>query len=309
MGKADQLGASSSFAAAAGARSARRRLIDTATGADEATAPAVTPADPPRIVPLTDLAHNPFNPRADLGELQETADSLLEKGQIQPLTVITRKAFLQAHPGHEDELGNASYVVLDGNRRLGAARLAGLDEMRVDVNDALASSAADLLESALVANLHRADLTPLEEARTLAELVEVHGSQRQVARRIGKSNVWVSQRLALLDLKPELQEQLASGELKVEDARRIGKLPIEQQEGAAEEAKEVRKIPAPRAQTRAAKEAAAGEANRSVNAVNGGIGNKKQTVDWTDLVSLAAKLRGTLSIQQRKQLAELLLED
>jgi ParB family chromosome partitioning protein len=234
MSKADELGDSTSFGAVGRRRSRRGQLIDDVTDGGEHVHQDLAP---PRVVPLTQLAHNPFNPRHDLRELQETAESLLEKGQIQPITVVTRAVFLRAHPGQEEAIGPAAYVVLDGNRRLGAARLAGLEELRVDVNDELAGSAEEMLESALVANIHREDLTPLEEAETLAKLTEVYGSQRQVARRVGKTHAWVSQRLALLALTPELQEELKSGSLTVEDGRRIGKLPQQRQAAAAEQVK------------------------------------------------------------------------
>jgi ParB family transcriptional regulator, chromosome partitioning protein len=229
MTKADQLGSSASFAAVAAPRSTRRRLIDGVTGD--------TPASPEaRTARLADLAHNPLNPRHHLGDLQETADSLLERGQVQPVTVVTRQAFLAAHPDLEGDLGEARYVVIDGNRRLGAARIAGLDELRIDVNDALAATAADILESALVANIQRADLSPLDEAEALATLLNAHGSQRQVARRVGKTHVWVSQRLALLALTPGLQDALRDGELTVEDARQVARLPHDQQAAAAQAA-------------------------------------------------------------------------
>jgi ParB family transcriptional regulator, chromosome partitioning protein len=234
--KADQLGDSDSFAAVTQIRSARRRMMDEVTG----DAPASPEA---RTARLTDLAHNPFNPRTNLGDLQETADSLLERGQIQPVTVVTRQAFLTAHPGQDDHLGTARYVVIDGNRRLGAARLAGLDDLRIDVNDTLAASAADIIESALVANIHREALTPLEEAEALATLVKVHGSQRQVARRVGKTHVWVSQRLALRDLTPELKDALRVGDINVEDARQVARLPQDQQAAAAAARKEHREHP------------------------------------------------------------------
>ncbi|MCZ9336300.1 hypothetical protein NGM37_00760, partial [Streptomyces sp. TRM76130] len=68
-------------------------------------------------------------------------------------------------------------MVIDGNRRLKAAALAGLAELRIDVNDELAASAADILESALIANVHRVDVPPLDQAKAIQQLVEVHGSQ------------------------------------------------------------------------------------------------------------------------------------
>ncbi|MFF1594302.1 ParB/RepB/Spo0J family partition protein [Streptomyces sp. NPDC058286] len=188
----------------------------------------------PSKVPLSALAHNPYNPRMELPELEEKALSFQEKGQLQPLLVCTRSAFLAAHPGQEAALGEAVYVVIDGNRRLAAAHLAGLETLRIDVNDALAASATDLLEAALIANIQRVDVPPLEEAKALQELVAVHGSQGKVAKRLGKSRMWVSQRLALLGLTEELQQRVQTGELKVEPARQIGRLPKERQASEAE---------------------------------------------------------------------------
>ncbi|MGW7605276.1 ParB/RepB/Spo0J family partition protein [Streptomyces antimycoticus] len=192
---------------------------------------------PPASVELKLLAHNPFNPREELTEIEETAESLKEKGQLQPVAVVRRAAFLATHPGHEEELGEAEYVVIDGNRRLAAAAKASLAELRIDVNDALATSAADIIEAALIANVHRVDVPPLDQAKAIQELVGVHGSQGKVAKRLGKTPAWVSQRLALLELTPELQKEVETGDLKVEPARRIGRLPKGQQKQAAEAAK------------------------------------------------------------------------
>ncbi|WP_314416186.1 ParB/RepB/Spo0J family partition protein [Streptomyces kroppenstedtii] len=206
---------------------------------------------PPASVELKLLAHNPFNPREELTNVQETADSLQAKGQIQPVTVARRAAFLTAHPGQEKTLGEAEYVVIDGNRRLAAARLANLEELRIDVNDDLAASAADILESALIANIHREDVPPMDQAKAIQGLVKVHGSQGEVARRLGKTPAWVSQRMALLELTPELQKQVEAGELKVKPARRIGRLPKEEQVVEAERVLTAAKTPRQRQPVRA----------------------------------------------------------
>lgn len=219
---------------------------------------------PPAKVELKLLAGNPFNPRDELTEIEETAESLRAKGQIQPVTVARRAAFLHAHPGQEDQIGEeAEYVVIDGNRRLAAAALAGLTELRIDVNDDLAASAADLLESALIANIHRVDVPPIDQAKAIQELVQVHGSQGQVAKRLGKTPAWVSQRLALLELTPELQEKVETGELKVEPARRIGRLPKEQQAEEAERA--INAVKPPRQRRKLSEERSA---DPTVNGVN-----------------------------------------
>ncbi|MEU8509256.1 ParB/RepB/Spo0J family partition protein [Streptomyces brevispora] len=220
---------------------------------------------PPAAVALKHLAHNPFNPREELTDVEETATSLKERGQLQPVAVVRRAAFLAVHPAHEAEIGEAEYVVIDGNRRLAAATEAGLAELRIDVNDDLAASAEDMLEAALIANIHRVDVPPIDQARALQDLVGVHGSQGKVAKRLGKTPAWVSQRLALLELTPELQDKVESGELKVEPARRIGRMPKEQQ--AAEAEKTVNAVNTPRKRgVRAVKEGP--QQAQTVNAVN-----------------------------------------
>ncbi|WP_432189836.1 ParB/RepB/Spo0J family partition protein [Streptomyces sp. Tue6028] len=199
---------------------------------------------PPAQVELKLLAHNPFNPRDELTGIDETAESLRAKGQIQPVTVVRRAAFLTAYPGQEDALGaDAEYVVIDGNRRLAAASLADLAELRIDVNDDLAATAADIVESALIANIHRVDLPPMDQAKAIEGLAQIHGSQGEVARRLGKTPAWVSQRLALLELTPELQKKVETGTLKVEPARRIGRLPKSEQKAEAEKAINAVKTP------------------------------------------------------------------
>ncbi|GGO97985.1 ParB/RepB/Spo0J family partition protein [Wenjunlia tyrosinilytica] len=220
MSKADLLGASSSFDNAS-RRSARRRMIDAATGV-----PSATPVDLQHAVSaaIDEVAHNPDNPRTSLGDVRETAASLSERGQIQPITVMTCAAYLRANPGRHGEIDPAAqYIAIDGNRRLAAAREAGLPTVKIYVSDDLAATSGEVLESALVANIHRQDLTPLEEAQALQSLLDVHGTQTKVAQRLGKSQGWVSQRLSLLSLAPELQEDLKAGRRTVEHLRGLGR--------------------------------------------------------------------------------------
>ncbi|KOU37861.1 hypothetical protein ADK55_35515 [Streptomyces sp. WM4235] len=293
MSKADKLGVSASFARAQPAGvSSRRAAIAEATGAP--TSGVV----PPSEVPIEALAHNPFNLREDLTELDELAQSLVSRGQLQPLAVATRMAFMEAHPGQTDGLGRAPYVVIDGNRRLAAAQLAGLKTMHIHVNDALSASAADILESALIANVHRVDVAPMDQARALQELVDVHGSQAQVAKRLGKTPAWVSQRLTLLNLTPTLQEKVETGELKVEPARRIGRLPQEEQAAAANDA--VSAVNPPRQRTRATP--------TPVNGVNAVNAVKPPSVPAAPAapVSVAGSPRITISTQSPETIADAL---
>lgn len=224
MSKADEMGESSAFSRAGSARSARGRAIRS----------ALDSTDPTQLA-LHYLAHNPDNPRETLGDVTQLAGSLRDHGQKQALGIMTRDAYLTANPGREDELDppQAMYVVIDGNRRLAAAREAGLSSLKVMVDDS-ATDTNELLESALVANIHREAFEPLDEAKALKKLLEIHGTQDKLAKRLHRSQGWVSQRLALLDLTPELKQRLEGGE-SVELLRQVGKKPKEQQAELLEE--------------------------------------------------------------------------
>jgi ParB family chromosome partitioning protein len=177
------------------------------------------------LAPVSSIVFNPLNPRKTIVDesIAELAQSL-SRHQVVPLTVVSREAFLDAHPEQASALGGADFVALDGNRRLLAAQRAGLTSLRVDLNDDLVASAADMVEAALVANAHREGVPPFEEAQAIEQLLTTvyAGNQAAVARRLGKSAAWVGQRLALLHLTPELQEQAGSGDLPIEEARKIG---------------------------------------------------------------------------------------
>ncbi|MFD5882908.1 ParB/RepB/Spo0J family partition protein [Streptomyces yangpuensis] len=236
MSKADMLGDSPTFNAVAQPMSSRAASFARFAGQDgPAPDPTAAPTGTLRV-PLDALAHNPYNPREELKSVEDLADSLTSRGVIQPLAVVTRQAFLAAHPRHEDRIGQAAYVVVDGNRRLAASNLAGLDDLPIHVDDSLAQDADTLLETALTAAVQHENLDPLEEAKALQRLVHVHGSQRAVARALGKSSPWVTQRIALLKLTPELQDAVEDRSLPVEIARTVGQLPAQQQQSAAQEA-------------------------------------------------------------------------
>lgn len=231
-GKAKQLGASSAFGRAGTARSARGRLAEKVLGGSD---------DGPTRLALHLLSHNPDNPRDSLPDVTELAASLRDHGQKSAVTIMSREAYLAANPGREDELEpRAEYVVIDGNCRLAAARQAGLSSLRVMMDESLGGDPDELLESALVANIHRQDLAPLDEARALKKLLEVHGTQEKLAKRLHRSQGWVSQRLALLSLTPELQKRLEAGEEPVDLLRAVGKKPPERQEEELARLKEER---------------------------------------------------------------------
>lgn len=238
MSKADMLGGSATFDAVTQPMSSRAAAFARFSGQDNPGVDGTTAANSAEglRLPVTKLAHNPENPREELQDIEDLADSLAARGLIQPVAVVTRAAFLSAHPNHEQSIGNAEYVVVDGNRRLAAANMAGLDEIPAHLDDSFATDADVLLENALVAAVHNHDLEPIEQANVLQKLVEKYGSQRQVAKALNKSSGWVTQRLALLKLTPELQQAVEDKTLPVEVARQVGQLPQQQQHGAVQEA-------------------------------------------------------------------------
>ncbi|MFI7322752.1 ParB/RepB/Spo0J family partition protein [Streptomyces venezuelae] len=228
MSKADQLGAGRF---GAGSISTRRAAIGAATGVPTAG------VAPPTKLPVGRISLNPDNPRTSLGDLTELGGSLKEHGQKQAITVMNRDAYVKANPQHEKDLEpDTTHVVVDGSSRLAAAREAGVTHLKVMVDDDQGADADELLESALVANVHRQALEPLDEAQALQRLLAIHGTQTALAKRLHKSQGWVSQRLALLNLTPELKERV--GQEPVDLLRAVGNKPADQQEAALEKLKQ-----------------------------------------------------------------------
>lgn len=309
MSKADALSGSATFDAVAQPMSSRAASF--AAFAGQAGDPSASPTaahNGTLRVPVDQLASNPYNPRATLAAIEEMADSLTGKGIIQPLTVVTRDAFLEAHPEHASDLMTAEYVVVDGNRRLAGAKLAGLDDVPVHVDDSLAEDADTLLETALTAAVQHEALEPLDEARALQRLVEVHGSQRAVARSLGKSSGWVTQRLALLNLTPDLKQAVSDKTIPLDVARKVGQLPEQQQHSAAEQALEQREVKK-RERTRKAEEPAAPRPQAAVDQAPEAAREQpaRATLDSDDeLQVLARELRDRLTAEQVVKLVELL---
>jgi ParB family chromosome partitioning protein len=158
-------------------------------------------------VPVTAIVPNPMQPRTSLAPdaLQELADSIREHGLIQPLLVT--------------QTGPERYQIIAGERRWAASRMAGLVTVPVIIKEA---NSQQLLELALVENIQRQDLSPLEEASAYRQLVEDFGlTQEQVAERVGKSRVAVTNTLRLLRLPVEVHEALAQGAIREGHARAL----------------------------------------------------------------------------------------
>ena len=173
-----------------------------------------------QLLPIYKVEPNPDQPRQDFDEvaLQELADSIQEHGIIQPLTVR--------------EMSSGYYQIIAGERRWRAARLANLSEVPVVVIEADDKKATEL---ALIENLQRSDLNPVEEALGYQTLIRDYGlTQENAAKRVGKSRPAVANALRLLDLCPEVLEKLREGKLTAGHARAVLTLKNEkkQQEAA-----------------------------------------------------------------------------
>ncbi|MGW0607714.1 ParB/RepB/Spo0J family partition protein [Streptomyces sp. NPDC002640] len=228
--KAKALGAGRFGSSAAAPVSARRQAVAAATGVPTAG------IAPPTQLPVDRISPNPDNPRSSLGDLAELAGSLKEHGQKQAITVMNRDAYIKANPGKATDLEpNATHVVVDGSSRLAAARECGLTHLKVWVDDEQGADSEEILESALVANIHRKALPELDEARALQRLLHIHGSQAALAKRLHKSQGWISQRLALLNLTPELRAKI--GQEPIKFLRAVGNRPQGEQAAALEELK------------------------------------------------------------------------
>ena len=161
----------------------------------------------PLLLPLQKIEPNRLQPRRnfDEEELSALADSIRQHGVIQPLTVRL--------------LDSGYYQIIAGERRWRAARLAGLREVPVVVIEADDKKAMEL---ALIENLQRADLTPIEEARGYQQLIGEYGlTQEQVADRVSKSRPAVANAMRLLSLPDELLALVEEGKLTAGHARAI----------------------------------------------------------------------------------------
>lgn len=155
---------------------------------------------------VTAIDPNPYQPRheMDADALQELAESIAEKGILQPLVVT-----------HSDISGR--YVLIAGERRLRASKLAGLTDVPVIVRDV---ATQDRLELALIENIQRENLNPIEEALAYQQLVkEFTLTQEEVAKRVGKERSTVANTMRLLQLPDFIKDDIGAGRLSMGHAR------------------------------------------------------------------------------------------
>jgi ParB family chromosome partitioning protein len=185
-------------------------LIPTGEFSPETETPELVSAY--NTLPIIAIRRNPRQPRSQMNqeELEELAISIRINGILQPLIVAPA-----------EEAGK--YILIAGERRLIAAGMAGLDAVPVIVRDA---SEQQRLQLALIENVQRSDLTPLEEAEAYRQLAEDFNlTHEQISDQVGKNRVTITNTLRLLKLPEDVQKALASGEITEGHARALLGLP------------------------------------------------------------------------------------
>jgi ParB family transcriptional regulator, chromosome partitioning protein len=185
----------------------------------EALIPPPPNATDAQQVPLDRIVANPHQPRARFegDELDALASSISAHGVLQPIVVRG--------------LANGDYQLIAGERRVRAARQAGLTQVPAVVRD---PTDEEMIELALIENLQRTDLNPLEEAMGFRVLIERFGlGHEAVANRLGRSRAAVTNALRLLDLTPETQEALMGGQITEGHARALAGLTVPELQVAA----------------------------------------------------------------------------
>ncbi|WP_241540204.1 plasmid partitioning protein [Streptomyces sp. M41(2017)] len=223
MSVADRLGTGSSFSEARRTRSARGR------------AKAVTQGDVPAYelvrLRLDEVSPTPLNPRRNFGSDEDKArfGEELRQAQLAACVAVSRPAYLALWPDHDERIGKAEHVLVNGERRFRSAVHVGLDSLDFVVRDDLASSREAFIDHLLKENLEREDFDVIERARGVEALVTVCGEQSErgarsrAAERLGKDRSWVTNQLSLLDLPEEIQIMLSSGDLPERDGRSLAR--------------------------------------------------------------------------------------
>ncbi|MDA8445094.1 ParB/RepB/Spo0J family partition protein [Paracidovorax valerianellae] len=179
--------------------------------AEKGDAALAPPEGTPSTLALTELVPGMYQPRTrmDEGALYELAESIKAQGIMQP--ILVRRLAQGDHAGR--------YEIIAGERRFRAARLAGLDAVPVLVRDVPDESAAAM---ALIENIQREDLNPLEEAQGLSRLVKEFGlTHEQAAQAVGRSRSAASNLLRLLNLADPVQTMLMAGDIDMGHARAL----------------------------------------------------------------------------------------
>lgn len=184
-------------------------LMADVSGQDDRTAEVAQPRRPDLFIPIEKVFPNPQQPRRSFGaeQLEDLAASIREKGVIQPLIVRARAGM------------DGSFEIVAGERRWRAAQMAQLHELPVLVRE---FNDTEVLEIAIIENIQRADLNPVEEAAGYKQLMERFGhTQEKLSEVLGKSRSYIANLVRLLQLPDEIQTYLRDGQLSAGHARAL----------------------------------------------------------------------------------------
>lgn len=223
MSVADRLGTGSSFGGVPRGRSARGRA--------KALVQGDVPAYELSRIRLEEVAPTPLNPRRNFGTDEELTrfGEELRGTQLAACVAISRAAYLKVWPQHEAQIGDAQYVLINGERRYRSASHVGLESLDFVVRDDLAASREAFIDHLLKENLEREDFDVVERARGVQQLVLVcseesaTGARARAAKRLGRDRSWVTNQLSLLELPEGLQLMLSSGTLAERDGRMLAR--------------------------------------------------------------------------------------
>ena len=174
-----------------------------------------TPKEENKKVKLSELRSNPYQPRQvfDQEALNELAASIKEFGVIQP--IIIKKSI-------------KGYEIIAGERRVKASQLAGLEEIPAIIRD---FTDEEMMEIALLENLQRENLNPIEESRAYKKLIDaLHLTQEELAKRLGKSRSYITNMIGLQNLPSTIQDKISENKISMGHARVLSKLENEQQQ-------------------------------------------------------------------------------
>ncbi len=247
-----------------------------------------------RLIPLDRIEPNPDQPRMEFDEaaLEELAASIREHGVLQPILVRPRE--------------QGRYQLVAGERRWRASKRAGLETIPALIEEIDDDTA---LEIAIIENLQREDLSPLEEAMLYDRMVREHGySIRRLAQKLGKDKGYLENRLRLADAPPEIKELVSVRKdtlshayelLKVEDPKRRRRLAEQVARGELSLVKLKERIEGIRR-----RRAAAGEGEGPAEASPPTDGGSPDEADWAARPSSATELRDDSLVAAKRQLAE-----
>ena len=286
-----------------------------------ARVPTFAEISQPRPARVDQVAANPLNTR-DVYSQPEKLVSLVESirlhGQLQPCTVVTREAFLATFPEHAPSVGDSVYVQVTGARRRAAALELGLSSIDISLKNSLAESRTGFISATAAENIDREDYDPVEEARAVQLLVQECGSGKQAAEQLSRTPGWVSHRLNLLKLEPELRSAIQLGEMPLREVRDLHKRSRDEQLAALKAWQTVMESRGQSDDARRQRYAADGDTSAQEQGADGVESSKKRQPRRSPIAAaiyrlggtptkIAETLRAELSVEDRRSLAEALL--